>query len=109
MSIFFIASLVFSGLFLMSLTMSKHYNTFFKNGFSKRIAKQLKYIGWLLLLVAIVVSTTVFSTGVGLAVFFNTLAATVFVVIFLYSYYDKLLPPLAIFMPIIAGILFLVS
>lgn len=105
----FIASLLFSGLVVLSLSMTRHHQQMRDTKLLKQYTQPIQWVGWILLTACIALCIQVFGFGIGLATFFAILSLVGFVQVALLSYAPKTLLPLSIALPLSSGLVWLMG
>ncbi len=108
MIIIFFTCLTFSGLVILSLSMSKHYRQIFNKPLAKQNIRPLRRAGWILISLTIIIAIYHLGFGVGLATFFGAVTFVGFIHIWLLSYAPKYLIPLAFLLPIISSLIYVI-
>lgn len=105
----FIASLLFSGLVVLSLSMNRHHQQMRDSKLLKQHTQPIRWIGWGLLTLCAALCIQAFGFGIGLATFFAILSLVGFIQVALLSYAPKTVLPLSIALPLSSGFVWMLG
>jgi len=97
-------SFSFAAMMLFCLAMTKHRKQVLEDEISSLTVRFFRPFAWLLLLFIGYLSVDMYGWSIGPALFFGALTIAILLLILLLTYRAKIVPPLAVIMPLIASI-----
>ena len=104
-----LACLSFTTMVLFCLAMEKHREQVFDKELPQLLSRSFRPLAWLFLVVVFYMSGELYGWSIGPAVFFGALTAALLPLILLLTYKAKIVPILAVILPLVATVHFTLS
>lgn len=101
--------LSFTAMVLFCLAMEKHREQVIDIELPQFLSRAFRPLAWLLVMVTFYISGELYGWSIGPAVFFGALTAALLPLILLLTYQAKIVPILALVLPIVASVGFIYS
>ncbi|NQY89977.1 MAG: DUF3325 domain-containing protein [Colwellia sp.] len=106
---FLLSCLSFSTMVLFCLAMDKHREQIIDIELPQLFVRTFRPLAWLLLVMTFYISTELYGWSIGPAFFFGALTAALLPLILLLTYKAKIVPILAIILPLAASVYFILN
>ena len=101
--------LSFSAMVLFCLAMEKHREQVFDIELPQLLSNAFRPLAWLLLVIIFYISGRLYGWSIGPAIFFGALTAALLPLILLLTYKAKIVPILAVILPLVSTVHFTLS